>query len=397
MPRDTFIPPISQFFPILPGGLSLFCPSKMKAKEPVTLRKRMNRNGGYSLFLDYSINGIRYKDYLKMYLVPEKSKMDRMQNQQTMKAAQAAKAKLIIDLANGKADVRPAKKTDILLADYLTQVADEHTQRGQGNYAGTLKKISRVIGDFGKRLTLQRLTKENVLEFTDYLRTRFSDSTVYVYFNNLNTALNHAYRTDMINENPIRRIELRDRPQKPESKREYLSIDEVKKLIETPCTKEIVKRAFLFSCFTGLRLSDIEALTWGDIRNSGDGLQIEIKQIKTKRLVVIPLSRNALEQIPERNGAEKTDKVWALPCRTCILDHLVAWVKAAGIEKKISFHCARHTNATLLLTYGVDLYTVSSLLGHTDVRTTQIYAKIIDEKKKQAVNKIPDLMAVPAT
>jgi len=148
-----------------------------------------------------------------------------------------------------------------------------------------------------------------------------------------------------------------------------------------------VKRAFLFSCFTGLRLSDIEALTWDRIRDSGKGMQVESTQIKTGKAVYVPLSSNALAQLPERGRG----RVFNLPVRYTMGEILANWVKRAGITKHITYHCSRHTYATLLLTYGANLYTVSSLLGHTDISTTQIYARIVDENKRKTVDLIPDI------
>lgn len=116
-------------------------------------------------------------------------------------------------------------------------------------------------------------------------------------------------------------------------------------------------------------------------------MQVEAKQIKTQRIVYIPLSSNALAQLPKRKKGQY--KVFDLPNRMAICEYVHKWVKKAGIQKHISFHCARHTYATLLLTYGANIYTVSSLLGHTNVITTQIYAKIIDDNKRKTVDLIP--------
>ena len=364
----------------------------MKEKELVSLRMKPMKNGGNSLFLDYSLDGVRYKEYLRMYLVEPKSKLDKKRNEETLKIAQAAKAKKIIDLQNGVAGLRPRLKKDLLLTDYIQQQIDSYRKRGHAEYANTLDKIRSWLTRYNKRISLRKITPEYALNFVQYLRdSKLSDSTIYVYFSNLNSLLNFAYRQGLVVENPLHRIDPVLKPKRPETTREYLTLDELRKLIQTPIYNEEIKNAFLFSCFTGLRISDIENLTWDNVKPTNDGgWQVEERQMKTRKIVVIPLSENAMAFLPTRGKGE--EKVWKkLPSRSEIGRHLKSWVKAAEITKHITFHCARHTNATLLITYGVGIYTVSALLGHTDISTTQVYAKIVNDKKVEAVNLIPKL------
>ena len=136
----------------------------------------------------------------------------------------------------------------------------------------------------------------------------------------------------------------------------------------------------------GLRWSDVKALTWGEVKQSGESFWIETRMVKTQQMLYLPLSQDAVALIPERNDAPDSAHVFVLPTLDCAESVIAQWVKDAGINKHITFHCARHTFATLLLTMGGDLYTTSKLLGHKNISTTQVYAKIVDEKKAQAVN-----------
>lgn len=145
------------------------------------------------------------------------------------------------------------------------------------------------------------------------------------------------------------------------------------------------------SCFCGLRLGDIQALTWGDIIQDGEQYRAKIVMKKTQKTLYLPLSGEALKWMPERGEAKDTDKVFYLPYPTYINVVLKTWAQNSGINKTITFHTARHTFATMMLTLGADLYTTSKLLGHTQVKTTQIYAKIVDKKKDEAVNLVNDV------
>lgn len=141
-----------------------------------------------------------------------------------------------------------------------------------------------------------------------------------------------------------------------------------------------------------MRYSDIKGLEWGKIQEVKDGeKQVEIRQQKTREPLYLPLSSNALQWLPDRGAAKDTDKVFALPHVSTVEKFLPRWAKDAGVNKHITFHVSRHTNATLMLYFGADIYTVSKLLGHTNVKTTQIYAKIVDESKRKAVNLIPQI------
>ncbi|MSL46744.1 tyrosine-type recombinase/integrase, partial [Escherichia coli] len=167
--------------------------------------------------------------------------------------------------------------------------------------------------------------------------------------------------------------------------------EEMKRLIGTECKYEIMKQAFLFSCLCGLRVSDIRKLKWNDLQKSGERIRIEIKMQKTKEPLYLPISDEALKWLPQQNEAKGDDLIFPLTHEGTINKILQKWAKDAGIIKHISFHVARHTHATMMLTLGADLYTVSKLLGHKNIATTQIYAKIVDKKKEEAISLIPNL------
>ena len=198
---------------------------------------------------------------------------------------------------------------------------------------------------------------------------------------------------DVLSFNPAEAVD-RKAIQGEKKKREYLTIDEVKRLIDTPCKREEVKMAFLFSCFCGLRISDVRALRWKDVIYESDKIHLELRQKKTEALLYLPLNKQAQQFLPASKG-QAEECVFSLPGQTAISKALDKWAKDAGIDKKVCYHMSRHTFATMELTMGADLYTTSLLMGHSNVQITQIYAKIIDVKKEQAVMMIDTLFDEP--
>nr|WP_262887301.1 site-specific integrase [Flavobacterium solisilvae] len=192
----------------------------------------------------------------------------------------------------------------------------------------------------------------------------------------------------MIAENPINRVKgIKEK----ESNRQYLTLDELQKLVKTDCDYPIMKDAFIFSSLTGLRFSDIKSLKWKNITyDSQNGYIIKFTQQKTKGVENLPISEQAIRIIGERKHDD--DFVFSSLIYSAYHNKILhKWIEKAGIDKHITFHCARHSFATLQLTMNIDIYTVSKLLGHRHLKTTEIYAKVIDKKKINAVANMPDL------
>ena len=200
--------------------------------------------------------------------------------------------------------------------------------------------------------------------------------------------LRKAVKADVIVMNPIDKLDNDDKPKDEEGTREFLTVDEIKTLIVIPCKNDILKRAFLFCCLVGLRYSDISSITWGELAKDNDGsVLLRFKMKKVKRGENAYISDEALKWLPERRNAGDDEVVFPLPKNDSANKQLARWIKAAKINKRITFHCSRHTAATLNLSLGTPIETVSKMMGHTKIITTQIYAKIIDQKQKEAVNK----------
>ncbi len=348
------------------------------------LRKRVSaRTGVASLYLSYTINGERRYEYLSLYLYPGKDSVTREKNKATLKAAEVLRARREVEVANGLAGIRVRK--DTLLEPYFTKYVSTHAPR-DGGYRRTLNAALGAWKAYGKpSWTLASVTPDTMRGFVSHLKASgMKENSVARYYDIVASVFNAAVKEGLIPSNPAKLlIRGAERPRPQEGIRSYLTMEEVRVLDATPCRMPLVKSAFLFGCFTGLRISDIRALRWEDV----EGRRLTIRMKKTGEVIMVPLSANALAQLPERCDGP----IFPLPSHTCIRRVLAGWVKSAGVGKHVTFHTARHTFATLALTYGADIYTVSKLLGHTTVSTTQIYAKVVDRKKEEAVNLIPDL------
>jgi len=211
-----------------------------------------------------------------------------------------------------------------------------------------------------------------------------SQNTASTYFSIFKAALKQAFVDGYLTIDIAAKV--RGIPEK-ESRREHLTMDELNQLAATPCDNPIIKRAALFSALTGIRHVDIQKMKWKEITKEGDHYRVNFTQQKTKGVEYTPISEQAYKLCGERKGDERF-VFEGLPDPSWISKPLERWIKAAGITKHITFHCFRHTYATLLLANGTDIYTVSKMLGHTNVRTTQIYTKVVDEKKEMAADAI---------
>lgn len=367
-----------------------------KIKEPIRLRMKALSDGSKSLYLDIYRDGKRTYEYLKMYIIPETDNNARRQNQVTMTAANAIKSKRIIELTNGEAGIETKEK--VFLLDWM-ETYKENQEKHDKKDGNQIKVATRILKAFaGERKTLDQIDRKFCLDFIDYLFTeyrpkgkRLSNFTLRNYYRVLNSALNAAVRAKLIVANPLNELERSEKIRLPESKRSYMSIEEVRALIATPMKNETVKSAYLFSCFCGLRVSDIVGLKWKDVFVDRGQYRLAVSMQKTKDPIYLPLSPEALKWMPERGDKTAEDRVFDLPSPTTMNMLIKPWAKEAGIDKRFTFHTARHTFATMMLTLGADLYTTSKLLGHADVKMTQVYAKIINQKKDDAVNLVNGL------
>ena len=378
----------------------------MKTKhqfEPVHIRAKVLKDGKKSLYLDIVSNGVRHKEFLKLYLMPETNRGTRSANNAVMRMAEEVKVKRTLEVMRDGLQLPDQEKKNVVLMDWLSEQRVYYHDHGNTQYSKTIHNILRHLGNFPacrKGMRIKDITPDWLRRFLEYLRSdgvnkyggRLCQETIYTYFTVLSIMLNKAVRLELIPSNPCHKLSQAEKPQRRTKKREFLTIEELHKLANTECDDWRVKKAFMFCCFTGLRYIDVSRLKWKHIQKLGNGTyQLDITQKKTQEPVYIPLSKNAMKWLPEKGDNGRENYVFQFRDRSIIYKYLQDWGKRAGIEKHLIFHMSRHTCATLLLYYGADLYTVSKILGHTSIKSTQIYAKVVDAMKRKAVDNVPDV------
>lgn len=274
---------------------------------------------------------------------------------------------------------------------YFKALANKRKNSNHNNWMSALKYLESFTNG---SLIFANLNEKFLEDFKEHLlttksnkseKTTLSQNSAVSYFNKVKAALKQAYKDGILQSD----LNVKIKPIKTvETRREYLTIEELNKLVKTPCNNDLLKRAALFSALVGLRFSDIEKMVWGELEYiKGQGYFLNYSQKKTKGVEVLPISEQAYKLLGEPN-APQTKVFEGLKYSAYHNKHLFQWIGAAGITKDISFHNFRHTYATLQLYNGTDIYTVSKMLGHKSLNTTQIYAKIVDEAKRKAANSI---------
>ncbi len=365
----------------------------------VTLRKKARAKGRVVLYLDIYKDGNRRYEFLNLYLVPEINEATKVQNKNTMQAALAIRNQRELEVIQGKGGLTPTTFSKMLLLDWLEQYRQQKLKTGQsGERAAFITKVMTHLKAYkGDGVRISDVDEKYCKGFVNYLATAkvgrstknggcLSSITANNYFQAFTSALNEAVRKKLIPVNPVQYLNREDKkPIKSErSNRTFLTIDEVRKLMETDCKNQMIKCAFLFSCFTGLRVSDIKNMRWSNIKERDGVKYLDITMQKTKEPITIKLNKQAESLLPLRG---ETDEVFNLPFyEATINENLKRWAKRAGIDKNVCYHMSRHTFATMELTMGVDLYVVSKLMGHHEVGVTQVYADIINKQREDAVD-----------
>jgi len=372
----------------------------------VKLREKKISGNRQSLYLDFypaiphpETGEPTRREFLGMYLFDKaKNPIDKQHNKETLQLAEQIRQKREnylnkpeIYTGYEKEQLKIKEQGEQNFVTYFKSLADKRKASNHDNWVSAYNYLETFTKG---NLKFADLNEKFCNEFKEYLLTTKSNKSNKVtlaqnsavsYFNKLKATLKQAYKDGYLPSDLNGKIQ----PVKQaETQRNFLTIEELNSLVKTECNNPLLKRASIFSALTGLRFSDIKNLVWGELEYiENNGYFIQFKQQKTKGVEMMPISDQAYSLLGECK--EPTDKVFeGLTYSAYENKHLAKWIGLAGIEKDITFHCFRHTFATLQLSKGTDIYTVSKMLGHRELKTTQIYAKIIDQTKREAADKI---------
>lgn len=378
----------------------------------VEIKERKLTAGNRSLYLEYYETGFRKKENLHLYLVPDDAPNARRLNEQTYNRAREIQAQRILNPPTFESRKKPEENERARTMTWLGW-CDEYLQCAIEK--GDCKKMIQHKGVVRKRIAaylkrtkqtdilLKEVDRDMVSGLFRYMRDEYrnpgqiksgggklADFTLLLFEETVKAIFNKAVRDGLIPFNPIQDLAKEERFHAPDKHREYLTADELKRFlaVETQTKAErTVQKAFGFSCMTGLRLGDMQRLRWSDIKDTGEMLMVSIVQHKTKRPVTVPLNDLALSLLPPRPDNGEDCIIFPLVKKACNVAMYVRRIKEkAGIEKDFTYHSSRHSAATLAITAGAELYSVSKILGHGSIVSTQVYASVNMEKKAEAVN-----------
>lgn len=357
----------------------------------VSLRARTLPSGNVQLYL-YSCFKGKTTRFSVGVLNPEQDEQTKARNVEIVRMAEAEAGIRNADAIRQGHGLEPQHKRNILLSDYIEHLISGKSFSKQTNV--TLGMLSYHVGAYKTaQIKISLIDRTWIEGFITYLRKdaisrvttkkhkQITQNTQARLFEMLEIVLGKAVKDGVISRSPMSDVKPSEKPKYNKEAREYLTIEEVKMLMQTPCSNEQLKRAFLFSVFTGLRWSDIVSLNWAELKEDDNGKYFLLTMKKTKKQIRIYLSQIGLSFLPERTGTGDGDALIfaSLPKNSATNKHLKTWAQEAGIKDKwICFHVARHTFATMMLNNDTPLEMVAKMMGHVRLSTTEIYAKILN-------------------
>lgn len=362
----------------------------------ITLGRKSLRNGRLSLYLDYCFNGKRQRQYLGIILDSPTDKHTRATNRAKLQLAQVLRSQREIEYLKERYPFRMTEMPFRLpqtagngidffsyAEEYLAQYHQKDIRLVRGAFT-QLRKFHTGV------LLLDNITPRFCNAFLDYLQRNLNGNSPVNYFKKFKMCLSACVESGLILQNPASGIRLH---QYNDVTKEILSEKELTQLALTPCRSPEVKRAFLFSCMSGLRWCDVKLLCYRNIDFAQKRITLIQKKVaghSSRSVLHLNLNASALYLLKVQSGLSE-ERVFRLPSHSYCLRMLNEWTRKAGIRKHISFHCARHTFITNLMASGANIKTAASLAGHSSTRHTEKYIHIIDTQKQQAVDNLPPL------
>ena len=362
----------------------------------VSVRRKPISNGRHTLYLDFwppiarpETGKATRREFLRLYTIDDpRNRYDRKHNAEMMNMAQVIRNRRVYELniKDIDPDFKPVKHAaEALNQDFLAYfraLAEERKGKDRGIWISALRYLKKFAGGY---IPFAELNEQKIAEFKDYLESRYlAQNTKATYFLRLRTALKQAFRDGILEEDLNANI---TGIKEEKTSRVYLTLEELNRLAKTPCSNDELRRAGLFSALTGLKFIELQKLIWLEVREKGDKCFLKIQQKKSDEPEKHPISKQAFELLgPRRTPLETV--FHDLHNSVYNTTDLADWLKDAGIDKKMSFSGFRHSYAINQLFLGTDIYTLSKMLRHVDVKSTLVYAGMVNELKNSAANRM---------
>lgn len=387
-----------------------------KIKENPKLQAKKLSDGRESLYLEYylgrqewideetgqtKVKHERRKEFLNLYLISKpRTPIEKSVNDETLELAKKIRFEKEQQYKEDKDGYRLKSKKKINVFDFMQSYYDSYTKGDKRMIKAAIKRFRDFIALeyplYKNIIAPDQLNKDMMMKFVDYLRSISKGEGALTHYKRFKKIIKYGVEHDVIRKNPCSGVVCKS--DEDALTKDVLSMEEMIQLMKTKYDQQNpnVRRAFIFCLYTGVRFCDVKDLMYSDIDYSTK--KIKFNQRKTqghssKSWVDIPLNEGLLpllgEQPIDEEGNLTDGRIFNLPSQSMCLRSLKHWVKLAGINKHISWHCARHSFAVNILNNGANIKTVASLLGHSGLRHTEKYTRAVDSLKDDAVNSLP--------
>lgn len=344
----------------------------------------------------------RKREYLSLYLwQAPRTPLERQQNKEILELAKKIRFERGQELLESVEGYRLKRKRDINFLDYFQAYIDKYTKKDIRMMNIALNRFKDFLKDtpeytkYLKGIKPEQMDKDMMVAFTEYLQSRSVGEGARSIYQRFKKVIHYAIEHEVMAKDPCKGVVIKI--DENILRKEVLSQEEIKTLIATHYDNENpnIRRAFIMSLYCGLRFCDVKDLTFANVDYSNKLLKFEQNKTKGHSAssgVIIPLNDGILSLIGQpKEGEGKDTPIFPLPSHTMCLKALRRWVKRAGIDKHITWHCGRHSFAVNILNNGANIKTVASLLGHSGLRHTEKYTRAIDKLKEDAINSLPEL------
>lgn len=355
----------------------------------VTLRKKQDNKGEiFRLYLDIYHNGKRNYEFIKNVKIIKnpRTPLERENNKKALQLAEQIRNNRAVELDGNEYDVTAKFKSNIDFLKFYKEYTDTYQKEDYKVHKAVYKKFITFLELEKIVINSSRdINEELCYEFKEYLAKELNGYTPLSYLKRFKVFLNYCVRKKIFKESPCKNISVKTNNEG--ISKNVLTIEEIVTLNKTEFKNTEVKRAFLFALFSGLRYCDIKQLKYENIDFKNQTLTIIQEKTGVKLSQPLhPVALNLLESDKSNNT-----KIFNIPTNEGTNKALKSWAKKANIDKKITFHCARHSFATNLLINDSNIVTISKLMGHTNLRYTQVYTQIAEDLKRQTINNLPTI------